>query len=347
MSTKLNSQELFHFCEQLSIILRSGIPAVEGLRILSEDSASEKSREILSSLINTLEETGSLSLALRESGLFPDSMTAYVKTGEETGCLDEVMESLSGYYEQEIQVSEQIRSAVAYPLLMLGMMAAVIVLLLVKVLPVFRQVFRQMGLEMNGISNGLLSAGAVISRYSTVFFVLLLLLLGGMLFLAFHPVGRKLLIRAARKAPYIRNIPVSMDYSRLTQSISMGLRSGLSPETCLELTCGLLTHPQVLNQLQNAEALLAEGSGFGEALTGSGLFSGMDARLISIGFHSGSGDEVMKKLSARYREDSLAQISQVLSVVEPTIVITLSVLVGLVLLSVMMPLLGILSEMIV
>lgn len=347
MSTKLSSQELFHFCEQFAIILHSGISAAEGLRILSEDSTSEKSREILSSLINHMEETGSLSMALEDSGLFPGSMTAYVKTGEETGCLDEVMESLAEYYDQEIQVSEQIKSAVTYPLLMLGMMAAVIVILLVKVLPVFRQVFRQMGLEMNGISGGLLSAGAVISRYSTVFFALLLLLLALGLFFAFHPVGRKQLKKAALKLPHIRNIPAAMDYSRLTQSISMGLRSGLSPEICLELTEALLTHPMVLERLHKASELLLEGAGFGDALTESGLFNGMDARLISIGFHSGSGDEVMKKLSARYREDSLSRISRIISVVEPTIVITLSVLVGLVLLSVMMPLLGILSEMIV
>lgn len=93
-------------------------------------------------------------------------MISYVKIGEETGCLDEVLKSLSRHYEQELEISETIRSAVTYPLLMLVMMAAVIVILLVKVLPVFQQVFRQMGLEMNNFSNGLLNAGNLISRYS-------------------------------------------------------------------------------------------------------------------------------------------------------------------------------------
>ena len=95
-------------------------------------------------------------------------MTSYVNIGEETGCLDEVLKSLSEHYEQEIEISENIRSAVTYPLLMLAMMGTVIVILLVKVLPVFQQVFRQMGLEMNNFSNGLLNAGVVISRYFSV-----------------------------------------------------------------------------------------------------------------------------------------------------------------------------------
>ena len=93
-------------------------------------------------------------------------MISYIDIGEETGCLDEVLKSLSEHYDQEIEISENIRSAITYPLIMLAMMGTVIIILLVKVLPVFQQVFRQMGLEMNHFSNGLLNAGNVISRYS-------------------------------------------------------------------------------------------------------------------------------------------------------------------------------------
>ena len=78
-------------------------------------------------------------------------MTAYVRTGEETGCLDEINGKVSvPTMKQEEEISVQIRSAVTYPLLMLGMMAVVILVLLIKVLPVFQQVFNQMGMEMNG-----------------------------------------------------------------------------------------------------------------------------------------------------------------------------------------------------
>ena len=172
MITKLNNRELFQFCEQFSIILRSGMSAIEGLAILNDDSQTERGKEILTFLYKDMEESGSLAHAMEQSGAFPAS-AAYVRTGEETGCLDEVMKGLSAFYAKEIQITDQIQSAVAYPLVMLGMMTAVIVILLVKVLPVFRQVFRQLGLEMSGISGALLGIGETLSRYSTAFLVLL------------------------------------------------------------------------------------------------------------------------------------------------------------------------------
>ena len=167
MITKLNNRELFQFCEQFSIILRSGMSAIEGLAILNDDSQTERGKEILTFLYKDMEESGSLAHAMEQSGAFPASAAAYVRTGEETGCLDEVMKGLSAFYAKEIQITDQIQSAVAYPLVMLGMMTAVIVILLVKVLPVFRQVFRQLGLEMSGISGALLGIGETLSHYSS------------------------------------------------------------------------------------------------------------------------------------------------------------------------------------
>lgn len=182
MKNKLTARELSSFCGQMGMLLHSGISTAEGLHILCDESKTDADRQILTPLIRSVEENGSLSRALDESGIFPTSMTAYVRTGEETGCLDEIMESLSSHYEQEEEISGQIRSAVTYPLLMLGMMAVVILVLLIKVLPVFQQVFNQMGMEMNGVSRGLLNAGNVISRYSSVFLILAAALIGCILF---------------------------------------------------------------------------------------------------------------------------------------------------------------------
>jgi type IV pilus assembly protein PilC len=343
--TKLTDRELFHFCEQFAIILRSGISCMEGLQIFYEDSKNKRSKEIFASLLHDMEETGSLATSLKNTGLFPDTFVTYVQVGEETGCLDEIMDSLAHHYEQESEISEQIRSAISYPLLMLGMMGVVIVILLVRVLPVFQQVFRQMGMEMNGLSQHLLAAGNNISRYSIVFLVIAALLVGFLLFLFLHPYGRKLATRVVSVLPGLREIPISRDYGRLTQGLSVGLRSGLGPDISMELAKGLVTHPLVRERLNRACELLSSGELFVDALSDSELFQGMDARLISLGFQAGAADEVMQKLSKRYEEASLAHVSRVISYVEPTIVILLSILVGLVLLSVMMPLLGLLAEM--
>ena len=335
MITKLNNRELFQFCEQFSIILRSGMSAIEGLAILNDDSQTERGKEILTFLYKDMEESGSLAHAMEQSGAFPASAAAYVRTGEETGCLDEVMKGLSAFYAKEIQITDQIQSAVAYPLVMLGMMT-----------PVFRQVFRQLGLEMSGISGALLGIGETLSRYSTAFLVLLAAMIGFILFLVLHPKGQELIRKIVCRFPGMKEIPVNLDYSRLCQCISLGIRSGLSPELCVELAGAVVTQTEIREKLASIQKQLAEGYGFTEAITESGLFKAMELRLISLGFQAGASDEVMEKLAEQYEEKSTDSVSHIVSILEPTIVIVLSILVGLVLLSVMMPLLGLLSEMI-
>lgn len=347
MKKQLTNQELTYFCEQFAIVLRSGISSLEGLHLLMDDSGSDETKKFLASIIEDFQESGSLASSLEHCRLFPASMISYVKIGEETGCLDEVMESLSRHYRQETEISETIKSAITYPLLMLGMMVAVIVILLVKVLPVFQQVFRQMGMEMTGISGSLLKTGTAIGQCSTTLAVLSILLILVLLFLFFNQKGRTLLQKASYKLPYISRIPLALDYSRLTQGISMGLRSGLDYDTCLELSVELISHPFLKERTAKVQEQLKDGALFSDAMIDSGLFQGMNARLIAIGLHAGSAEEVMSKLSDRYQEESVNTISGIISVLEPTIVIVFSLLVGLVLLSVMMPLLGILSEIIV
>ena len=100
MNYKLTARELSSFCGQMGMLLHSGISTTEGLHILCDESKTDTDREILTPLIRSVEENGSLSQALEEVGCFPASMNAYVKTGEETGCLDEIMNSLSEHYKQ-------------------------------------------------------------------------------------------------------------------------------------------------------------------------------------------------------------------------------------------------------
>lgn len=344
MKYTLTARELSNFFGQLGMLIHSGISATDGLMILQEESQTDTDREIITALLTSMEETGSLTKAMEDSGKFPRSSISYIKTGEETGCLDEILNSLSLHYEQEQEVSEQIRSAVTYPLIMLGMMGVVIVVLLVKVLPVFQQVFQQMGMEMNALSLGLLHAGTVLSNYSGIFLVLVALLIGMILFLSLSEKGHKYLKNAAYHLPVFRDIPLAFDYGRLTQGLSLGLKSGLSPDTSLELSTEMVSHPLILKRLEETGRLLEKETPFYQALTESKLFTGMEGRLISIGFQAGSADEALAQLSAKYREKAIDLISDAIAVVEPTIVIILSLLVGLVLLSVMMPLLGILSD---
>lgn len=149
---KLSGMELASFCGQLALILRSGISAVEGIVTMLEDTVSATEKEILEKILKKLEETGNLSMALSDAGVFPAYMLHMVEIGEEAGALDEVMHSLEIHYEREESIKRTVRNAITYPLIMAGMMIIVIAVLLIRVMPVFNQVFVQLGTELTGFS---------------------------------------------------------------------------------------------------------------------------------------------------------------------------------------------------
>lgn len=344
MKHKLTSQELYNFCNQLSILIRSGISPLESLIILRDESTSSTDKNILSNLIDSFNENGSLSISCEESGFFPSSMIAFLDAGEKTGSLDEILANLASHYEQDTEITAQIKSAVTYPLIMLGMMVVIIITLLVKVLPVFEEVFLQMGMEMNEFSRDLLNIGSSLSKYSVFFIALVIILTVGLLAICFNEKSRHALDSLICRIPIIKMIPVMLDYSRITQVLSLCTKSGFDPETSLLLAKKLISDSSVTSRIDEALNLLADGEIFSHAITQSGLFSGIDGRLISVAFQSGNADDALSELSQKYHNDCIARISDIISIIEPTIVIILSVLVGLILLSVMLPLLGILSE---
>ena len=170
---KLTNLEIASFCSEMAMILKSGISSLEGVDLLREDAQTKAEKELLDEIYQSVMDTGRLDQALEETKVFPEYLIRMTQIGEETGTLDEVMESLAEHYDREEAIRRSVRSAISYPLLMIGMMLVIIIILMTKVMPVFDQVFRQFGQEMTGFSRGILLAGNALSRYSAVFAVLL------------------------------------------------------------------------------------------------------------------------------------------------------------------------------
>ena len=167
----LSNNELSMFCGQMSMILHSGISSTEGLSLMAEDSP-EQGKELLESLISNMEETGIFHQSIRDTKVFPEYMCNMIQIGEESGRLDEVMSALSEHYEQQETISRSIKNAITYPFIMITMMLAVILVLIVKVMPVFNQVYEQLGTGLTGVSKNILNLGILMNRYA---FVLVLL----------------------------------------------------------------------------------------------------------------------------------------------------------------------------
>lgn len=340
----LTNKELTYFCSQMALILKSGISSTEGLSLMLEDTPEGEGRDLLQTLLHDMEEGAMLYQALTSSSVFPAYMCSMTEIGENSGRLDEVMESLSEHFRREDNLSQSIRSSVTYPLVMLGMMIAIMVVLIVKVMPIFQQVFDQLGTEMTGISGAILELGNNLSRYSMVFLVVAAIAAIIFFLLFFTKKGRDRITAFSEHFFATRALSEKIACSRFASAMYLSLSSGLDIDQSLELAEHLTEHEAVRSRISRIRALTEEGVSLADAISESGMYSGMYARMLSVGFKTGSIDEVMKQISLQYDEEIENSMEGMVSKLEPTLVAILSVVVGMILLSVMLPLMGIMSN---
>ena len=337
--------EISSFCTQLSMILKSGITITEGIEIMCSDIKNGAGKQILLDIHRTVDLGAPLHTALKQVGLFPDYMTNMVEIGEATGKLDNVMDSLCLYYEREEAISKMIRNAVTYPLVMIGMMLAVIIVLVVRVMPIFNDVFAGLGAQMTGFSLAVLNLGQVLSRYSIA--IVVVLAAAAILFLIFSSTqkGKEKLEQLKSTFPLTRGLYTKIAAGRFASAMALMLSSGMDVDQSLELVHKLLIKtPLVREKIEQCQKHMRDGESFSQALLKVGMFSGLYAGMVGVAFKTGAVDTVMEKLAARYEEETASKISNIISALEPSLVAVLSIIVGMILLSVMLPLMGIMAH---
>ncbi|MEG2770081.1 MAG: type II secretion system F family protein [Oscillospiraceae bacterium] len=341
---ELSGTELSAFCAQMALILKSGIPVVEGLGIMHDDMDNAYSREILEGLISECEIGTSFATALHRSNVFPKYMQDMVEIGEMSGRLDDVLNSLSEYYEREESISKSVKHAISYPLLMIAMMILVIGVLVVKVLPVFNSVFVQLGSQLTGFSKAVMDMGAGFAKYSVFFIIAVGVVVVGIIILNNTVKGKRVLTGFKSSFFMTKKLYAKIAAGRFASGMSLMLASGLDTDQSLEMVSRLVDNVVVQAKIKVCQEKIAEGASFSEAVTKCGIFSGVYARMLAVGFKTGATDVIMKKLAERYEIEVDDSLSNIISVLEPSLVAVLSVIVGMILLSVMLPLMGIMSS---
>ncbi len=344
VQNSLSDNELALFAEQLSLLLHSGISLLEGVSVLHEDFPNGPEKQILAQVLEQLELTGELSGALNTSGYWPDYFIKMTELGERSGTLDDVMHSLSVYYKKRSMLHKSIKDAVMYPLILLSMLSAVLFVLMNQVMPVFYQVFRQLGIEITGIT----ATVFYISRISQTLAIVLLILVVAVIILSVFLLrtedGRKRLLAVLEHLPLFRKIRHLLSCSRFSGAMAVAVHSGLDMSESFEIASVLTEDSVFQNRISKAADLLEEQIEFGEAFQTTGVFSGMNARMFSIGYRTGASDTVLEQISISCQEEADQQIQSAVGLLEPVLTVILSVLTGLILISVMLPLLSVMSS---
>lgn len=330
------------FCTQAGLLLKAGIPLGEGLASLI-DAGTPEGRAILQRVADRVAESGSLYEGVRAAGVFPPYMVQMIRVGEAVGKLENVLDALSAYYEREDKLRRSVRSAVMYPVILVLLMAAVVAVLVVAVLPVFSRVLQGLGSEAIGTDSEMVTAGIATGRVVLVVVGVLLVLMVAALIMAATRGGRALLLRMGAHLPFLRGLARKVSSGRFASVMAMMLSSGYHLDEALELSEDIVSDGTVKEKIRACREKVNGGAAFSEALLQLDLFSGLYARMIQTGEKAGRLDDVMEKLAAAYETEVDDALSSLVSAIEPTLVVILSIVIGSILLSVMLPLISILS----
>ncbi len=341
----LSADETAYFCEQLALMLNAGMQLNDGLEILAEDIDDDRIKEICGVLSKALGEEKNLRQAMEEAGVFSDYTVNMVNVGILSGRLEEVLRGLSGYYENRGNLVRAVRSAVLHPLMLLVMMTAVIVVLIIKVIPMFSDIFARFDSSVSEAVEK--SVDFAYSTGMTVLIVLLAVIAAAAVTAALSvmPSVRKKLAEFCSVFPLTRRLSRSFAQAKLTDAMSMMISGGLSPEEALENSLLLITDKKLSSQIEDCLRRLLEGEYFSDAVCASGILPKIYARSLKIAYSSGSFDEAWRKISLRCNEEAENSAGTIISFIEPAIVAVLAVIIGSILLTVMLPLMNIVSSL--
>ena len=342
MSQKISSSQLSEFCHAMAMTLHAGMYPAESIDILLDENTTDAEKKIYTKVRKKLKNDQVLSDAMEATGMFPSYAIQMCRLGEKTGSTDEVMERLSTYYQREADLRVSLHNAVFFPAMITLLMLAVIAVLLVFVIPVFDQVFQELGTNLNATASFFLKTGIFLRSSSSWIVCILLVLIVLVVYTFKTESGRKHLLN---KMPFTKKRNENIDRLRFADTMSTIMKSGLMPEEGMAAAKDLClsdSYPKIITACMNK---MAEGASISQAMETSGVFTGIPQRMCRLAARTGDLDSTFDEIADYYQNEIDQLTNNRLSIIEPVCVVTLSLIIGLILLSVMFPLLGILTSL--
>lgn len=339
----LTDRQIAYICRGLALQLHAGITLADGVYLLAED-AQDSLAQMLREMAGDLDVGCELSDALEKTARFPDYVCGLARIGQRSGRLEQTLQLLAQSYERRGRQKRQIKNAIGYPAMVFALMIMVVAVLLVKVLPIFDGVYASLGGRMTGVAAGLMQLGALLKTAMP-------LLLGILALCGTTGVGywKSASFREWTNGRYRnlfgdRGIGRKFNNARFAEAMAMGLAGGLSLEESMRLAENLLKSvPGAAARCGLCADRIAAGVGLAEAMKEAQLLPPAESRLLRVGLQTGNADRVMEQIAQRLHQQAEDALEDAVSKIEPTMVLAASLLVGMILLSVMLPLINIMS----
>ncbi len=343
----VNAKELAIFTRQFSVMIDAGLPLVQCLEILASQQENKFFQKVLTNTRSQVEGGATLSTAMRGSPKVFDALYVnMVEAGETGGILDTILQRLSSYIEKNVKLQRAVKSALVYPVGVLSVAGAVITLLLWKVVPIFATLFAGLGVDLPLPTKIVI---ALSNFVGSIFGLLLVVAFVGTIFglkvWYGTPQGRFVLDTIILKLPVMGIVMRKIAVARFTRTLGTLISSGVPILEGLDITARTAGNAVVERALQKVRRSLEEGKSLTEPLKDSEVFPGMVTQMIAVGEQTGAMDAMLSKIADFYEEEVDAAVKDLLTALEPVMIVFLGLVVGGVVISMYLPLFSLIGKL--
>lgn len=337
-SDRVSSKNLAVATRQLATLVGAGIPLVEALHVLSEQTENIVLKRLVIDVREKVEEGSSLAKAMAGfPKAFPRLYVNMVTSGEASGTLDTVLENLADYLESANELKRKITSALFYPALMILFCITIVIALLAYVVPTIVEIFQKQGATLPLPTKVLIAISDLLRGYWYV--MIGLIFLGIYLFRWYYrqPAGRAKIDSLRFKIPLYGNLYTKICTARVSRTLGTLLTSGVGLLTALDIIKNIIPNVHVTKAIEDARDGVREGRGLARELSKSGIFPSMLSHMISIGERSGRMEPMLVRSATAFENEVTASISGLTSLIEPIMIILLGGIVLAIVAAVLMP----------
>jgi len=337
--TKVSLKDMLFFTNNLSLMIKSGVSVSQAIEALQKQTENAKLQAVLKDVSTRIKKGEKLSSALaKHPKVFSDIFINMIKSGEESGKLEEVLNTLSNQLHKDHDLISKIKGALAYPIVVLCATLSITSALIIFVIPKIKDLFLENELSLPLPTRILLGFSNFLINYFYLF--LIFLVVAVIFFIKFKKslLGKQILHRIILSLPILSKLSVKINLARISRSLSSLLRTDIPVLKSFLVTSKVVKNVYYKKSLEQAAEKIKHGSSIHEALKAQGdLFPATMLQIVSVGEDTGSLDEILDEMAKFYEEDLDNTLNNLPSLIEPFLVLFLGVVVGGIALSIMMP----------
>ncbi len=345
-SGKVATKEIAIFFRQFSVMIDAGLPLVQCLEILAANQENQAFQKVLTGVRTTVESGSTLANAMRGFPVvFDDLTTNMIEAGETGGILDIILQRLATYVEKAVRLKSAVKSALIYPVAVVGIAVVIVGALLKWVVPIFANLFAGLGVALPLPTRIVMGLSAFVQTFWWIIIALGIGSVFGVKQIRKHPKGRYFFDSLLLKLPIVGNLLRKIAVGRFTRTLGTLITSGVPILEGLSITARTSGNAILEEALMKVRKAIEEGRTIVDPLKECGVFPNMVTQMIGVGEATGAMDNMLQKIADFYEEEVDAATKDMLAMLEPAIIGILGVMVGGIVISLYLPLFSMIAKL--